>query len=407
MTVRFSLRKDGYIILMCRHLNDRPEYKIADCIPKYWDAGNRMVKEKHPDFEFLYPLMMSILVRAKVELRKNPTDATALLAKLTGTTNENYDLIVWLQEYMDKLVVKSKTAAARNDIIERNRLLGNKARYNDAFRKLKKFYSVLYYKDLDKKEVRKMIDYFMGDDATSDQTAVDYLGRIKTVYGYMIEDYDLADLKPFKQRFPVVSTRSYDAIKKRVSNEALMAMRDFKGLPSSQQRAVDLFFATLHLGGCDLTDLYFALKENYIDGRMYMQRAKVRGSAMDLLATPQVKKFIDTYGAKEGVYLLPFPKEVGAYKTFRDNTRRDLQAALKKMSVLTVAGHKVTMKCVRHTFASRAKEIGVDGDLLREIMGHRRNDIDNFYKEAYPAHIRDAAQLKVIDLNNAAFAKAK
>jgi hypothetical protein len=37
----------------------------------------------------------------KWNCEKNTTDATALLAKLTGTTNEHYDLIVWLQEYMD------------------------------------------------------------------------------------------------------------------------------------------------------------------------------------------------------------------------------------------------------------------------------------------------------------------
>jgi hypothetical protein len=28
------------------------------------------VKEKHPDFEFIYHLMMDTLVRAKMELRK-------------------------------------------------------------------------------------------------------------------------------------------------------------------------------------------------------------------------------------------------------------------------------------------------------------------------------------------------
>jgi hypothetical protein len=37
----------------------------------------------------------------KWNCEKNTTDATALLAKLTGTINEHYDLIVWLQEYMD------------------------------------------------------------------------------------------------------------------------------------------------------------------------------------------------------------------------------------------------------------------------------------------------------------------
>jgi 23S rRNA U2552 (ribose-2'-O)-methylase RlmE/FtsJ len=31
-------------------------------------------------------------------------------------------------------------------------------------------------------------------------------------------------------------------------------------------------------------------------------------------------------------------------------------------------------------------------------MGHRRNDVDNYYKEAYPEKMRDKAQLKVIKI---------
>jgi integrase len=75
-----------------------------------------------------------------------------------------------------------------------------------------------------------------------------------------------------------------------------------------------------------------------------------------------------------------------------------LRNAAKLANVTDVTGLNISMKCARHTFASAAKDKGVDGDLLRELMGHRRNDVDNYYKEAYPEKMRDKAQMKVIKL---------
>jgi hypothetical protein len=63
-----------------------------------------------------------------------------------------------------------------------------------------------------------------------------------------------------------------------------------------------------------------------------------------------------------------------------------------------VTGVVIFMKSARYTFASAVKDKRADGGLLCELMGRRRNDVDNYHKEAYPEKIRDKAQLKVIKL---------
>ena len=54
---------------------------------------------------------------------------------------------------------------------------------------------------------------------------------------------------------------------------------------------------------------------------------------------------------------------------------------------------------MRHTFATLGKFERIEEDLLRELMGHERNDVDMIYKDKYPEAERDAAQLKIINLN--------
>jgi len=60
-------------------------------------------------------------------------------------------------------------------------------------------------------------------------------------------------------------------------------------------------------------------------------------------------------------------------------------------------GGNLGIKVARHTFANIGKRLGIEEDMLRELMGHERDDIDNFYKDRYPEEERDLAQLKIIN----------
>ena len=59
-------------------------------------------------------------------------------------------------------------------------------------------------------------------------------------------------------------------------------------------------------------------------------------------------------------------------------------------------GGKIRIKVARHSFATIAKGLFIDTDLLRELMGHERNDVDTIYKDKYPEKVRDEALLKII-----------
>jgi integrase len=88
-----------------------------------------------------------------------------------------------------------------------------------------------------------------------------------------------------------------------------------------------------------------------------------------------------------------------AYKTFRSTHNTTLKRVQKNHGIeLMPNGGKLTSKVMRHTFATLAKFQAIDVDIIREIMGHERNEIDTVYKDKYPVKVRDAAQLKVISV---------
>ena len=60
-------------------------------------------------------------------------------------------------------------------------------------------------------------------------------------------------------------------------------------------------------------------------------------------------------------------------------------------------GGNLSVKVARHTFGNRAKQLMIDTDIIRELMAHERNDVDNFYKDKFSEEVRDQALFKIID----------
>ena len=99
-----------------------------------------------------------------------------------------------------------------------------------------------------------------------------------------------------------------------------------------------------------------------------------------------------------GKFVFPWRKDFEGYKNFRDNLRRSMDHVqeITGIDVLPLGG-KIRVKVARHSFATIGKQLFIDADLLRELMGHERNDVDTIYKDKYPQKTRDKAQLLIIE----------
>lgn len=396
MKVGFKyIKATGAVVLKVAHLGNRKQTKICDALPGQWSESAKMINASHEQFETLYPYMQDLLIKSRKLILNRITDVDHMINLLTENQNEDPEMIQWLEDYLAKKDFVMKNHERKGDLMERNRVNGHIKRYYTVLVKLKQYYTSIHYSTISKWWVRQLQDKLLADPLLQESTAMGYMSRIKTIYFKMILDHDLVDTNAFKQPLHRVSTRSFEARKKRLDLESLTAL-DGLELKGNIKRARDTFMVLFDLGGCDLTDLYFLKRAQVVKGRLYLERSKIRGSDMDLLVTPRFQKYIEDYGSTSGIYLFPWRKDVDGYRTWRDNARRDLRKAAQLKNITDVTGAVISMKCARHSFASRAKDLGVDGDLLRELMGHRRNDVDNYYKEAYPEQIRDQAQIKVV-----------
>ena len=128
-------------------------------------------------------------------------------------------------------------------------------------------------------------------------------------------------------------------------------------------------------------------------------RGKLAGTGyeFDLKIVEKAQIIIDKYKVK-GKYVFPWRKDFEGYRSFRNNLRRSLDFVQEqeKIEVLPLGGF-IRIKVARHTFATIGKQLFVETDLLRELMGHERNDVDTIYKDKYPEDVRDAAHLKIIE----------
>lgn len=396
MKIYLKHNRNCEIVLRAVHKNNRKQTKLCDCDPKHWNESAQMITGDHPQFEKVYPYLQEIIKRSREPQLKLEKDLDKVIHYVLNGVNTDPDFLEFIDEYLQSRKQVANELENRKNLTERNREMGHIKHYNTVFEKLKDYYSYINYSQIDSWWCQQLQQKLHEDVYISDATANSYISRVKSLYSKMILKYRLPDAAGFNAVPKLrVSQRSYEARKKRLDDASMMTLIN-ADLSGNQERARDIFVALFDLCGCDLTDLYFLERKQLHRGRIFFERSKVRGSSMDLMVSDRMNELIEKYAVNGDKYLFPWRKDLKGYHTFRDNARRDLRRAAAKLDIKDITGGEITMKCARHTFASRSKEMGVDGDLLRELMGHRRNDIDNYYKEAYPEKVRDQAHSRVI-----------
>ena len=124
-----------------------------------------------------------------------------------------------------------------------------------------------------------------------------------------------------------------------------------------------------------------------------------KGYEFDLKLPDRAKKIVSKYN-NSTEYVFSHNKDYKYYDQFRRRVRRNL-VKLQQLLFIDIEpkGGNLGIKVARHTFANRGKRLYIEEDLLRELMGHERADIDNYYKDKYPEEVRDTAQLQIISFS--------
>jgi integrase len=264
---------------------------------------------------------------------------------------------------------------------------------------LVKFKKQLLFNDINSVFVENFKEYKRLE-GVSDASISNYLRTFRALYNKYLVKNNVPDKMPFKRVFK-------DLIINKKSNNKYILKDGFKILENAKfdskikQRVVDLTLLQFYLGGLDFVDLYFLKKSQINDGRVWLNRKKLgdKGVLFDVKLTKKAFEIFVKYQSDDD-YIFPFKKEINYYYGFLKRHNNSLKAVFKELNIKVLpVGGGFSTKNVRHSFATIAKYLMIEVDVIRELMGHTRNDVDTIYKDKYPQEIRDEALLKIINTN--------
>ena len=116
--------------------------------------------------------------------------------------------------------------------------------------------------------------------------------------------------------------------------------------------------------------------------------------------TDEVRKIFDLYigGKEKDEYILPIIKRVSAKEQYKDiqGARKRFNKKLKKLATLCDIEDDLTSYVSRHSFATRAKNLGIPIASISDMLGHQNIKTTEVYLDSLPDDLLDKYHAKVI-----------
>lgn len=393
------------LVVELSHQGKRKQKTIAFCKSSQFSEDGKIVTSKHPDYDVLQPILMDIKIRARKIILSGIVNVDKAFEELFKVDFSG----ITFADYGAQLVAEMNDLARQfeknKDTLSRNKILGNIKVYENALTQFNSVVPAVLLADLDYNSLMRFRNYHVAV-GNSKSTVNLYLRTIRTIYNKGILKHRLPDNKPFKGVFDGLKVKSYDNKKKYVTKEVFQLIENFD-FGNAKQKYIDLFKLQFYFGGADLIDIYYLKKLHYKKNRIYFERGKTtNGLLLDLGVHPKAKAIIEKYiSTDKDEWLFTWRKDKTGYEGFRRRYSRALEEMTEihnakfpenKIEVMPLGG-SLGVKVARHSFANIAKNLFLEPDLIRELMGHERDDVDNYYKDRFPEKMRDEALFRIID----------
>src|SRR5690606_33597923 len=245
-------RGNGFeIVVYCNHLRNRKQKVIGYSNIAHFNEEMQLVNEKHPDYEELLPRLMDIKLKARKIISSGVVSVEEAMNVLFSVNSESVSYIDFCESFIAEERLIANEAEKREDLVLRNRILGNCKAHENSLNQFKKFYPKLSFSDLDYKKLMAFRKHYENMGA-SKKTIQHYLTQLKVMYNRGIRKYNLPDLKPFANMLDGLNVKSFNIKKKYITIESIQKLEFYETKSKSRRRSVDLFLLQFYLGGCDL-----------------------------------------------------------------------------------------------------------------------------------------------------------
>ena len=393
-----NLKKGCPIVLDVAHKDtisgrtSRTRKTIGHSLVKDWNFEKDLPKLSHPDGEDLAGIIIEIKDRAK---KNNFTTLT--------------DVDEGLSYLMAHNVVSTNVFEYGKMEIERLRSVGSHSTAQVLLERLtrwEEFAPSLNFGDIDEALISRFKRERKG--YLSDSTIKSYISALRKVYNIALYDsrVNLVDNGAFRNIGKGLKVKMRRARNVYLNDKNLLKLvsRNVKAgraLTSNENRALDMTLLQFYLGGANLKDVVYLKREVFYKNRVLLKRAKLGmyGEFFDVKVFKGAREIFKKHEGNDPVYLFDFCRSFKEYRSFLVVHNRSLLSAQSKLKLkISPINNRMSSNVIRHTFATRAKFLGINADIIRELMGHERNDIDTVYKDKYPEKMRDKAHKKIIKI---------
>lgn len=338
-----------------------------------WDPANALPKKSHPEYSQLLnylekkKLQVSrLLARSRIE----PISLSKAERELSGMQSDVF--------YKEGIVVAEKQS---------------KRTYKIALESFNSMYPNILFREITPKIVRDYMNTLLATPVNgrprSPNGVISYLTTLTALWNKLDRPNNpFSGIRPQARR-----TKN-----KSLSDSDMRKLMDhpYKPHPNSKgggkANYINYLLLCFYLGGIDMGDLArLRYDKNVVEGRIEFNRGKggteVRVSNKIF---PEAWEILDRYDCRP--YLTPLGKM--KYSNFIPNMSRYLKDIKDDLGLSKIPYSKAG----RYTFITRAQMLMIDERVCEEIVGHARIRMHSVYMDEYPAHVRDNAHKKIIDL---------
>lgn len=347
-------------------------------LPKYWDAKEKKVTSKHPNYELINSIISKKIaeyeeVRLSLKNEKKDFTSTSLIRRV------------------EKPLKKSTVLSYYDEVIERLQFehkIGNANVYKDAQRAIKNFTGKtdLTFSEIDYSFLIRF-QSSLRQKGLKDNSISAYLRNLRALFNKAIKE-NRAKIEHYPFREFKISELSKETRKRAIEKEDIKKIEELDVEEGTSLFNAKLLFLFTYYGkGINFTDIAKLRWKDIVNDRVYYTRSKT-GKMIDFNLLEPNKKIIEYYRPKtfntSSDYIFPIlDKQI--HKTPQQIDNRIHKVITKINKDLKEIGKKIDLEfplttyVARHTFANVLKNSDVSTAIISEAMGHNSEAVTRTY----------------------------
>ena len=361
---------------------------------KDWDFEQRKIKPAYKGSDSVS--------RLNNKLQKRKAEITDYIHKL----NEQKKLAGLSVNDLKRLVEKKPhhdfLYAYANQLVEdmkKAQRIGNARSYETTVKALRKFTKQkdIPFMQVTPEWLKRFEMHYLGKPGNSFNGLAVYMRTLRAIFNQAIKaklvdkelypfgEYAIQREKTRKRALPIEYLRRIEMI----------------AIPPGHRlfNARNYFLVSFMLRGLSFVDLAHLKVKNLADARIRYDRQKT-GAQFDIKIPADLQAILDYYmaGKTEDDYIFPIIRETEPEKVYNNIVwaRKRFNKRLKELAKECSIQTNLTSYVSRHTFATRAKNLGIPIASISELLGHGDVKTTQVYLDSLPSDALDEMHERII-----------